>query len=366
MRKKSDKTKNKHDLGTHHDAAFKSAFQRKELACDFFRHYLPEDIRKHINFEKLELVNKSYVDEKLKEKHSDIVYKTEIGRKSGLLYILFEHQSKPDFRMAFRLLCYMVNIWKEYSEQKPGDKKLPVIIPLVLYHGRGKWTAPLRFSELIKGGRKFSLYLPEFAYTLTDLSGYEDESLIGGLMLKPVLYVFKHIYDGDFDSAARTVTDMVLILQNEPDFLTFLEWFLRYLYHARTEHKETLKRIIDREINRLNTKGAKEMAMTVAEQIKKEGRLEGLKQGLEQGVKQGLEQGVKQGLEQGVKQGLEQGVKQGVKQGLEQGVKQGVKQGLKQGIEKTALNMLRMGTDMTVISQATGLSEDAGNRTERR
>ncbi len=80
------------------------------------------------------------------------------------------------------------------------------------------------------------------------------------------------------------------------------------------------------------------MAMTVAEQIKKEGRLEGLKQGLEQGVKQGLEQGVKQGLEQGVKQGLEQCVKQ--------------------GIEKTALNMLRMGTDMTVISQATGLSED--------
>lgn len=222
MKKKTDKTKNKRDIGTPHDVAFKSAFQRKELACDFFRHYLHEEITKHINFEKLELVNKSYVDEKLN------------------------------------------------------------------------------------------------TYTLTDLSGYEDGSLIGSLALKPVLYMFKHIYDGNFDSAARTVTDMMIVLQNEPDFLTFLEWFLRYLYYARTEDKETLKRIIDREINRLNTKGAKEMAMTVAEQIKKEGRLEGIKQGLEQGREQGL----------------------------------------KQAMEKIVLNMLKIGTDMAVICQATGLSED--------
>jgi len=338
--KKSVKTK-KTEPASPHDAAFKSAFQRKELACDFFRHYLPENIAKHINFDRLELVNKSYVDEKLKEKHSDIVYKTEISGKTALLYILFEHQSRSDFRMAFRLLCYMANIWKEYLDQNPGAKKLPVIIPTVLYHGRRKWTAPLKFSEIIESGEKFSLYLPEFTYTLTDLSGYEDDSLIGGIALKPVLYMFRHIYDRDFDSAARTVTDMMIMLRNEPDFLTFLEWFLRYLYHARTEKKETLKKIIDREINRLNMKGAKEMAMTVAEQIKNEG------------MKQGMELGVKQGMELGVKQGVEQGVKQGV----ELGVKQGVELGVKQGVEKTALKMLEMEIEMTLICQATGLSE---------
>ncbi len=72
-------------------------------------------------------------------------------------------------------------------------------------------------------------------------------------------------------------------------------------------------------------KGAKEMAMTVAEQIKNEG------------MKQGMELGVKQGMELGVKQGVELGVKQGV--------------------EKTALKMLEMEIEMTLICQATGLSE---------
>ncbi len=203
----------------------------------------------------------------------------------------------------------MVNIWKECLDQNPGAKKLPVIIPAVLYHGRKKWTSPLKFSEIVESGENFSLYLPEFTYTLTDLSGYEEESLTGSIVLKAVLYMFRHIYDRDFDIAARTVTDMMIMLRNEPDFLTFLEWFLRYLYHARTGNKETLKKIIDREINRLNMKGAEEMAMTVAEQI----RNEGMKQGMELGVKQ--------------------------------------------GVEKTALNMLEMGIEMTLICQATGLSE---------
>ncbi len=174
--KKTDNKKKNGGVANHHDAAFKSAFQKKELAHNFFKNYLPENIIKHINLNNLELVNKSYVDEKLKERHSDIVYKTKIRGKAAFLYILFEHQSRPDFQMVFRLLCYMVNIWKEYLDQNPEAKKLPVIIPTVLYHGRTKWTSPLKFSELIENVEEFSLYLPDFTYTLTDLGEYEDGS----------------------------------------------------------------------------------------------------------------------------------------------------------------------------------------------
>ncbi len=44
-------------------------------------------------------------------------------------------------------------------------------------------------------------------------------------------------------------------------------------------------------------------------------------------------------------------------EGMELGVKQGMELGVKQGVEKTALNMLDVGIDMTLICQATGLSE---------
>jgi len=50
-------------------------------------------------------------------------------------------------------------------------------------------------------------------------------------------------------------------------------------------------------------------------------------------------------------------VKQGVELGVELGVKQGVELGVKQGVEKTALKMLEMEIEMTLICQATGLSE---------
>ncbi|MCP4112296.1 MAG: Rpn family recombination-promoting nuclease/putative transposase [Desulfobacteraceae bacterium] len=36
------------------------------MARNFFKNYLSENIVKHLNFNHLELVNKSYVDEKLK------------------------------------------------------------------------------------------------------------------------------------------------------------------------------------------------------------------------------------------------------------------------------------------------------------
>ncbi|OQY30379.1 MAG: hypothetical protein B6244_00540 [Candidatus Cloacimonetes bacterium 4572_55] len=59
----------------------------------------------------------------MREKHSDIIYKTKIKDDDGFLYILFEHQSRPDPLMSFRLLSYMVNIWNVHLDQIAKDKK---------------------------------------------------------------------------------------------------------------------------------------------------------------------------------------------------------------------------------------------------
>ncbi len=88
-----------------HDAAFKKAFQKKKVARAFFRHYLPTKIVKYIDLNCLEIQNRSYVDKKMKDKHSDMVYRTRIFGKLCYLYLLLEHQSTPDRRMPFRLLC---------------------------------------------------------------------------------------------------------------------------------------------------------------------------------------------------------------------------------------------------------------------
>ena len=55
------------------------------------------------------------------------------------------------------------------------------------------------------------------------------------------------------------------------------------------------------------------------DEIRQEGREQGIRQGREQGILQGREQGVRQGREQGIRQGRKQGVRQGRKQGIELG-----------------------------------------------
>lgn len=63
---------------------------------------------------------------------------------------MFEHKSYLDKGVPFQLLKYMVEIW-EYKRNKEHVKELPIIIPLVLYHGQQKWTLPSSLGGLLHG-----------------------------------------------------------------------------------------------------------------------------------------------------------------------------------------------------------------------
>jgi predicted transposase/invertase (TIGR01784 family) len=265
-----------------HDAAFKAAFQKRAVAKAFFRQYFPKRIADRIDFRRLKLRNRSYVDEKLREKHSDIVYETRIRDRTAFLYILFEHQSAPDFWIVFRLLCYMVNLWREYLEGNPGAKTLPPVLPAVLYHGERHWNAPRRLSEIVEADGDLSPYLPDFAYDLYDLGDYADESLLLGdsMALGVVLYLMKHIHDADFPDRFTQAAQYLGTIGDRKVQLEFLEWMLRYAYHAREDEKEA----IDRGLTAFDDENARRIAMTIAERLRQEGMEKGLEKGLEKGV----------------------------------------------------------------------------------
>ncbi len=257
-----------------HDAIFRKTFRKIEVAKSFFRNHLPEDIRRHIDFDHLEITDGTYVDEKLRDKHSDIVYRTKIRGQAAFLYILFEHQSSPDPVMVFRLLCYMVNLWREYRDQNPKAKKLPVIIPIVLYHGQEKWNSPLSFSGMIEGHNDdLCVFIPDFTYQLYDLKKYRDENLmIGDMALRAVLHLFRHIFDPDFGEHLLRAMQTLAQMDDRRKSLEFLELVLRYVYHARNEDRETARGYIEQGIACFDSEKAKEVAMTVAEQIRQEGK----------------------------------------------------------------------------------------------
>lgn len=134
--------------GPPHDTAFRLAFRKRELAESFFRNYLPREIGRHIDFSNLKTVNKSFVDEKFRQRHSDMIYEARLKERPIFFYLLFEHQSTPERWMPFRALGYIVNFWKDYEDQHPESDLLPLVFPAVFYHGKRKWRSPLNLREM--------------------------------------------------------------------------------------------------------------------------------------------------------------------------------------------------------------------------
>lgn len=117
-----------------HDPLFKLFLREPVTARDFLEAHLPEDIRSLVLLDTLRLESGSYVDEELKEMHSDILYSVKMAQdEQCLLYCVVGHQSTEDEMMAWRMTKYTIRAMDDHL--KKGYKTLPVVVPLLFYHG---------------------------------------------------------------------------------------------------------------------------------------------------------------------------------------------------------------------------------------
>ena len=180
------------------------------------------------------------------------------------------------------------NIWREFIDQNPKTKELPVILPAVLYHGKRNWNCPRSLTEIMETGEGLEQYIPQFTYELFDLRDYKDEQLLLGdaMALGVVLYLMKHIFDENFGEHIESAIEYLGKIYSQETQLEFLEWMLRYAYHAR---EDDLGENIDRGLNALGDENARRMAMTIAERLRQEGREEGVQEGFQKGIGFGRE-----------------------------------------------------------------------------
>jgi predicted transposase YdaD len=99
------------DVSNPHDRFFKEVFSIRANALDFIKGAFPDKFMDKILLETLNLDTTSYVDEKLHEYFSDIVYTCSLkaGREIKIS-LLFEHKSYPIKYPHLQLLRYMLNI----------------------------------------------------------------------------------------------------------------------------------------------------------------------------------------------------------------------------------------------------------------
>jgi len=263
-----------------HDQLFKEAFSHMETAAGFFQSYLPAALRDRLDWKTLKLHPGAYSDEVLHGSESDLLYTVQIDHRPVLLYCLFEHQSTPDAWMPLRLLRYILGIWEQYRKQNPAARKLPPVLPLVLFQGDATWTADLSMSGLVDIPDGLAAYQPEFRHLLVDLSHIDADELQGTLMVRTILLALKTSRKEQHHELPRLFKLLAEMMQkdNAPSMIRTL---LRYICTVDndTDLTEYIKQIEATQQPKLL-----EEAMTIAEQLITKGRQEGRQEGMQQGA----------------------------------------------------------------------------------
>jgi predicted transposase/invertase (TIGR01784 family) len=284
-----------------HDALVKVVFGKPEHAQGMLRAVVPAAVAEKLDWSTLTLRPGSFVDLALKEQHTDLLYSATWHDGGELLvYFLFEHLSAPPKKgtlLAFRLLRYQVRIWEDWHARHQDAKSLPMIIPIVMYHGVTPWSEPRLFDALLDVPASVrpavAPYLVQFAYLLNDLSEISDDELRDGAMLtalaKLATICLKH---------ARTSTDFIKILvrwmgvarevARAPNGLNALAQVLCYILEVNDNvEREALQALLEREIG----PEAKEVIVTVGQQIRQEGIEQGRQEGRQEGRREGRREG---------------------------------------------------------------------------
>lgn len=170
-----------------HDSLFRETMCEQSVASDFLRNYLPANVVRHIRLETLSIKKDSFIDAAQAGVYSDLLYEVSLANdEPGFIYFLFEHKSSPQKFVSLQLLKYMLEVWEQYRKEHKGRrvKHLPLIIPIVVYHGKTRQQGK-RLGDLVKTPHKeLASYVPDFALAFHDFSP-KSELEIKGLIPFP-------------------------------------------------------------------------------------------------------------------------------------------------------------------------------------
>ena len=266
---------------TPHDELFRKTLGIPEHAAGELRAVLPRKLAKRIDWSTLRAEPGSFVDSGGPQRHTDLLFSATIDGRDARIYVLFEHQSSFDRWMPLRLLVYMSRIW--VSLEEAGAASLPVIIPVVLHNGEGKWTGAQRFSELLDSDGLLEaahLFIPDFHFVIDDLAVVSEAALLRRRMsplARLTVWVLRAARHG-FDPAL--LERWARLLEQAHDSEAGTEAFAQiFVYLSEVDGGKPLYEAIEAVIDDED----RERAMG----LRKEWEDAALERGIEQGIEQG-------------------------------------------------------------------------------
>ena len=285
------------------DASYKLLFSAPEVVRDLVLGFIPDEWLHSLDYTTLEKMPGSYVTDDFRHRADDVVWRVRAGGEWVYLYLLIEFQSKTDPWMAVRIMTYVGLLYQDLirAKQVLAGKKLPPVLPIVLYNGKAKWKAATNIADLIpKAPGLVAQYLPQLQYLLIEHNRYSPEQLREISNLVAAIMAFEQ---PESEQAILTLIDQLSEwLKDQPELQrTFAIW-IRALVLRQGRYQMTLPKLQD----------LKELKMTLAQRFEQwERNYE------ERGVQKGLKEGLKEGLKKGLLRGRDEGRSEGQAQLLQ-------------------------------------------------
>lgn len=245
-------------MTTADDASYKLLFSAPELVRDLVLGFIPDEWLHSLDYSTLEKVPGSYVTDDLRHRADDVIWRVKADGEWMYLYLLIEFQSTIDPYMAVRMMTYVGLLYQDLIRRKEvlPHRRLPPVLPIVLFNGDAKWTAATDVAALIpKVPGLVAQFLPKMAYLLIDESQYTEADLADLKNLVAAVIRFEH---PENEGALLRLLDLLNDwLDGNPELKrTFAIW-IRAVLLRQSKHTLALPKVQD----------LKELKMTLAERF---------------------------------------------------------------------------------------------------
>jgi len=272
-----------------HDNFIRTILANKELAADYFENCLPDIISQQLDFSTLEQQADSYLSDELQKTLADIVYACykKGGAEKIKVCLLIEHKSYPDKYTPIQIGGYIFSAWQK---QVANKEPLSVVVPVLFYHGKGKWQYRTVADLFGKLETEWKQFLPDFSYVYNNLNDMPDSrvEMIRNEFLAASLLALKHSFQKNWleENALR----MLILAENAPESLQ--RSFLIYLFGRGEIKAESVYKLLESLSDTL-----KENIMSTLDIFMEKGRKEGIEIGIDKGIEKGIEKGIRIGVE---------------------------------------------------------------------
>ena len=155
------------------------------------------------------------------------------------IYLLIEFQSDVDETMPVRIMSYVSLLYlyllgnKKLEYRK--EKKLPVVLPIVLYNGKDTWNVPKNIQDMFKEtNEELQKFIPKISYYFIDEvhpEANEKDSVLDGLA-NSVVASMKLQRTASSEKFYEFLNELKEIIKNPDErnkFASFMAFMRRFL-----------------------------------------------------------------------------------------------------------------------------------------